>query len=848
MTLATAIDSFVPLTPDTPEVLGRIGGKACGLVRLLRHGFPVPEAWVLEAQPVPADEIELPPPLAEAADAFWSALQGERPGARFAVRSSATEEDLDDKSFAGVYLTVLNVCTAEEFRAALLRCRAALHGQQGKAYRRARGTEGPPRIALVVQRMVDAEVAGVLMTANPLRPLADELVIDASYGLGESVVSGRVQPDHLVVAKGDGAIREERLGTKEFALRFRDGATVEDSVPQAERHRRALADAQVAALQKLAADVEARIGPRQDCEWAFEGERLYVLQQRPMTGLPPAEPEQVFSRRFGDEYIADYTLPLSYTVLMPWISETFLAEFARSFGFAQRLRHPPTVRHEGYAYVSGEFVAQMMSAVPKALRRTDAVDWFPEMWNERIRREPFRPWQLGRMAWTAWRDPKSDLRRNPADLEAHCARVAELLVPRLRQEYAALSEADWENQFAEAIRLGEEHFHVIRWGMGFHNPLLHGFLQDLLKRWADDDGSLYQVLISGLPQTRTAEVNRAVWRLAQAARADAVVLALLAEKAPHAQMREATPEAAFWGAFDGFLRDYGHRGATRDIALPRWSETPDIVLGLLRAQLAANAPDPDESERQAAARRKAAEATLAERIGSGIASRAKLRMIREVLALAQTYTVYRENQRFYLDYVLAHIRNLVIEAGARLHRRGVLEEPDDVFFLEKAEFLEVRALPGATEELRNRIGDRRAHFQQWRHRLPPTYLFDGIAVEEQPAASAASVPAGALAGMAASMGQARARARVIRSLEELDTVQAGEILVTSNTDPGWTSVFPLLAGLVTATGGILSHGALLAREYGIPAVTGVVGAVDLIRTGDLLELNAVEGWIRRIDD
>jgi pyruvate,water dikinase len=687
-------------------------------------------------------------------------------------------------------------------------------------------------------------VAGVLMTSNPLRPHAGELVIDAAYGLGESVVSGKVQPDHLVVRKSDGEIVDARLGSKETALVYRKGRTLEVHIAEERRAQCALSDEQIEALRSLAVQVEAKIGPRQDCEWAFAGDQLYVLQQRPITGMAPENPEQVFSRKFGDEYIADYTLPLSYSVLMPWISETFLADFSKRFGFADRLQHPPTIRHEGYAYVSGEFVAQMMSAVPKALRRVDSVDWFPEAWTERVKSEPFRPWQLGRMAWTALRDPNSSLRRNPDDLAAHCQRIVQRIVPKLRQDYAALSEDEWENQFAEALRLGEEHFFVIRWGMGFYNPLLHGFLKDFLARWAGDDGSLYHTLISGLPETKTAEVNRALWRLAQSARQDAVVTALLEENIAYVLAREASPESPFWTQFDHFMQSYGHRGATRDIALPRWSETPDVVLGLLRAQLAANAADPDEVERQAMERRRAAEESLESRLGRGLTVRAKLPLLREILSLAQTYTVYRENQRFYLDYILAHLRRLVLEAGNRLERRDIVERAGDVFFLEKTEFLDARRFRQPTPVLRTKVIERQAHFEKWRDRLPSTYLYDGIAVDELPKQRNEKLPEGALEGLAASLGKVRARARVIRSMEQLGTVQQGEILVANNTDPGWTSVFPLLAGLVTGTGGILSHGALLAREYGIPAVTGVQGAVDKIRTGDLLELNAVEGWVR----
>ncbi len=840
---------IIRLSGDTPEDLRTIGGKACGLVRLMRAGFPVPDAWCITADTAPGGVC--PPGLEAELAALWVQVSSGRPGPRVAVRSSATAEDLDDASFAGIYQTRLDIDSAAGLLEAVKECLWAVHADRAREYRTRQQLGHDLRIALVIQRMVNSDVSGVMLTVNPRRPFANEIVIDAAYGLGEAVVSGVTHPDHIVVERTTGRIRETAVGPKEIECRFEPGrGHVEREVEPGRRERLSLSEAGIRQLWELASGVTAKIGPRQDIEWAIEGDRLFVLQQRSITGLPPERPEVVWTRKFGDEYLADYMTPLGHTVLTRWISEDYLRDMAVLSGNRELAAMDPIRRYHGYAYMNGAYIGRMMRGLPKRLRTGNTLGWFTPLWEERMRKEPFEPLQLLKTVRGPMRDHRSSISRNPEILETHCRNIERTVGPLLFQDYRSLSGAEWHRQFDEAYALGSEHFRVIRWGMGFFNPLLHAVLQTTLGRFAgDSDGELYRALISGLPGTKTVEINRDIWRLGILARETPPFLEALRGGLPYALAREQFPEAVFWPAFDGFMRQHGHRAATREISQPRWRETPDVVLGFIRAQLhGSEPPDPSGAEAEAIRRREKAEAVALKRAGSGLRGVLGRRWMESLFRQTQVYTRYRENQRYFLDYLLCHIRNLILEMGRRLKEQGVLSDVFEVFFLEREELWALIEKPAFTGELEKKIEDRVQDYLLWKDRLPASYLFDDVETEgeivEGDPGEAAGLGLGQ--GLGASRGVSRGRARVVRELAHVQGVEPGEILVASNTDPGWTSVFPLLAGLVTETGGLLSHGALLAREYGIPAVTGVKGATSTFTTGEWIEIDGGQGTVRRV--
>jgi pyruvate,water dikinase len=739
---------IVALRADT--CVEGLGGKAAGLVRLLRAGCDVPEAWCLRAGPIAHDALE------EELRGFWRA-HGTSP---FAVRSSATAEDSEGASFAGIYETVLDVRTEDALIAAVRACRAAFHGAHAIAYRARRGIEERGDIALVLRRMVRPDVAGVMMTENPQRPFADEIVIDAAYGLGEGVVSGRVSPDHWVLDR-EARVIEARLGEKAT----RDGG---EPVAPEDRARFCLDEGQRRALLALA----ARMPPRSDVEWAFEAGRLFVLQQRPMTGLPPRRPHVVHARAFGDEYLAGYATPLTRTLLVRWIRDVAFVDLARRMGRDDLSAMEPMVVHRGHHYLNGAWAMGLLRAAPRFARDAGPVAWFPPGFQARMREAPFDARAALGFLTAPLRDHGGALHRNVAELERHCLRIERTIAPRLTQDYAALSDAAWGAQLDEFDALGREHFRVIRWGLTLWGPMLHALLRATLRRFFDDDGARYEAIASGVTGTKTAEINRDVHALGTIAR------------------REGLDSPALAAALAGFLGRHGHRAPSRDITEPRWREAPEMVLALVRAQLARaeDAPSPDQLEARTRARREAAERTVLARAGLARP------LVRALIAWTHAYTRYRENQRYFLDYVLAHGRALVLEQGRRLTARGLLASPEEVFLLEADE---LRALARGGTQV-PALDERRAHARTNRGRMPATYLFDGVETEGEIAEGPRPLREAreACEGQGASRGVARGPARVVRDAEALARVRPGEILVVPTIDPAWTSVFPMIAGLV----------------------------------------------------
>ena len=832
-----------PLSGASAPEPGRIGGKGCGLVRLLRADFRVPQLWCL-----PADREFDPERLAAA----LADLVAAHPDTVFAVRSSATAEDWPGASFAGVYASVLGVRGADALNRAVRVCRDSLQSPAARAYREARGISHDVRMAVLIQRMLEPDVAGVLLGANPQRPFAHEIVIDAAYGMGEGVVSGRADPDHLVLDRETGEIRRQRIGAKRVALRPRAGTRPgEEPVPEEARARLCLDAAQRRALFELSRRIARSLGPRMDVEWAFAAGQLHLLQARPMTGLPPEEPEEVWSRRFGDEYISDYTTPSGFTFLVRWIREFTFTDNARLLGRRDLLAMEPLRRHHGYVYLSGRYACALVRGVPRGSRQAALRDWFSPLWSRRVAREPFSPWLLLKGILLPLRDPNGSMSRNLAALDDHAERVMRELRPRLSEDTASLSDEELTARLEEVDEIGCDHFRVIRWGMGQYAPALHAGLRDRLERWlGDTTGETYQQLVSGLPETRTSRINRDLWHLGELARGDPPLAAGLRAGRGGSALRAATPRAAFWPAFDRFVALHGHRSTTRDPSQPRWSETPELILALVCAQLggASSPPDPAQLEAGSRARRREALEGVEGALGRGPRAFVRRRLLRWICEKVVVFTAYRENQRYTLDAIVAQLRFLLLEHGRRLARSGVLDDAWQVFLLEAGELRELFASRRGGENLRARLAERRAHYEKWRQRLPATFLFDEIETEgEVVEGDPVGRDAGLADGLGASRGVVRGRVRVLGQAMGLARIEPGEILVAPNIDPGWTTVFPLLGGLVCETGGLLSHGALLAREYGIPAVMGVRAATTRFETGMWLVLDGARGTVEIVD-
>lgn len=885
----------MPLDALDRTLLDVAGGKAAQLGELIRAGFAVPagfcittaayarisdaaelDALLAELSMIPAADTArqaahaararaailhapIPDDIGSAIIEAYQALVHNQP-APVAVRSSATAEDLPDASFSGQQETFLNVVGSEAVLDAVRRCWASLWTDRAVSYRAAHGIDpSAVRLAVVVQRMVDAQVAGVLFTANPLSGKRRQAVIDANPGLGEAVVSGATTPDHVVVNTQTGEIRERRVGEKQLVVRAAVGGGVE-RVEQPAQHMACLSDAQVRLLAELGGQVEAAFGVPQDIEWALDtAGQPWLLQARPITTLFPLPPDALSTDAALQVYLCFTVQQGTYQPFTPiGISAIrVLASAITAFlGFPPRdvLNGPRFVTEAGsrvFLDVTGalrsSFGRAMLSQVI-AQAEAQAAAIFQHLSSDprlslvETRRLPLvltigqvfirtrLPWYL--LLALLWPTNARNRLRRLTDTLRVATNVAASTDPPTR--VAAV-----ERLFFDALPpLLSATAPVMLGSMG-SLALASKLLGDLAS-----EGER-QIVMRGLPHNPTTEMNLALWALARSVQSEPLTADLVRHTTP-AQLsdmyRSGSLPAALQRGFTQFLATYGHRSINElDMGVSRWAEDLGYLFGVLAGylQLGDSAQAPDRHFQGAA---EDAETMLVE-----LTRRARhvspLRglLVGFFLRRARALGGLREVPRFALALLLTQARTLLWPAGEALVQAGRLDQAADILFLSLPELH--TALDGA--DLRGIVHERRIQYEQERHRrhVPLVLLSDGTIPHVEPAAGDADDDV--LRGTPASPGRGSGLARVIHDPQAAD-IAYGEILVAPSTDPGWTPLFLSAGGLVMETGGVMSHGAIVAREYGIPAVVGVAGATDRIRTGQSITVDGTTGVVTRV--
>ncbi|MET3936178.1 phosphohistidine swiveling domain-containing protein [Arthrobacter sp. OAP107] len=779
--------------------------------------------------------------------------------------------------------TYLNVIDAVALLDAVRKCWASLWTDRAVAYRASRNID-PATVALavVVQRMVDAEAAGVMFTANPVTGRRRESVIDASPGLGEAVVSGAVNPDHFVVDTGTGAILQRSLGDKRTAVRPLPGGGTE-FVDQSADGQACLTDAQIRELTALGSSAEAHYGAPQDTEWALDGGgKVWLTQSRPITTLYPL-PEQALlveknreRRGPGDELRVYLCFSLAQGLTRPLtpMGLAALRQIGSSVAAAAGFDVPdPRSGPPPYVEAGQRIFIDLTAAARSTVGRRIIPNVFDvmEARSAKVLRSVFDDPRLSITRRTPW-----DLLRHVAPVAVR-ARVPEAAVRALVRPEAALKRLNrFTTEFNATLELPQgaspharlDHAEGILSrlfpnlpavlplaGLGFAMLGLAGKLLGAGKLFGsggDRDGAGadgagrtidLQPVLRGLPNNVTTEMDLELWRVATKIKSDAESLAALTGDPPAVLAQRFAagdlPAAAQTG-LAGFLARYGHRAVAEiDVGMPRWRDDPTHILGVLANYLRLEDPEraPDRQFSKAAAE---AEAQI-ERLVAGASARGRLRgmAVRAALRRARLFAGLRELPKFQIILALAEVRKQLAEVGTVLAERERIARADDIFFLDFAEAN--RALDGAG--MQDLVAQRRGayYLELERRHIPRMLLSDGTEPETLFTAVGTAEP-GALSGSPASAGTVTAPARVI-----LDPVGAhlepGEILVAPSTDPGWTPLFLTAGGLVMEMGGPNSHGAVVAREYGIPAVVGVPDATSLLRTGQEVTVDGAAGTV-----
>lgn len=813
-----------------------VGGKAASLASLCDAGFEVPPFCVIscaayEQLSSQRDVTQLRPGVSA-----WLATRPE--GARFAVRSSARGEDSAEHSFAGLYETILDVGGIDAVVSAVARCWDSYGGRAAQAYReRRQATAGA--MAVVVQQMVSADWAGVAFSANPVTQALGEVVVNATPGLGDRLVSGEINPEEIRIDPASGSVISRVTPQATASL----PADVLDLVwRQAKR-------------------VEQAFRFPQDIEWAAVGGKVYLLQSRPITTIAdvwysrylepwsangeakPDAPDRVWTRAYADEIWAPPVSPLFYNIhnLTPSFSS-----YWRWHGDKTAL--PPDVfkYYRATAYLDVEVLKRQYDYHPAFSRIAGILNFFPKNRQTEIRRSPWR-WR-GRLLRTYRFECEQRALRSIAHNHKTLAALWPGFVERTNRWFALDLEAMTAEELQAHRKELNETVAIVSPACGFavayHAHDLTFVLTGLLERWFGDGDRLYAEVTSGLDDSDTVEESESIWQLAQRLKAIGTRCVQQArDGATRALMQElaASPDgSSFLSAFDHFWLEHRHRGASyKDLVHPRWGDDKGQLLAVIGSAAASDSASPRVMNARMAEVRRSVQADLLARCRGR--TRWRRSILRWLFRYNEIYMAIRDNHRFYFDRVWYQLRRIYRTYGTRLATAGVLGDSDDVFFLGTAEI--EQGLGGTLDgaEARARVAFRQRVWNTTARVQAPKFLVGYCAMED----GRGNRDDATWMGIGASPGVVTGRVRVVFDVRELPTVQDGDILVTRQTDPAWSTVFSRIAGLVLETGGVLAHGASLCREFQLPCVTALERATQQFQDGERITVDGTRGRVFR---
>ncbi|HPR41231.1 MAG TPA: PEP/pyruvate-binding domain-containing protein [Candidatus Methanofastidiosa archaeon] len=862
----------IPLDTTRSGDLNKVGGKAANLIRLLEGGFPVPRGFVVtvdayldfigsngldgkiadllqdadlndkNALKMCSDAIRemiTAPAIGKGiVDEIEGLIRESADGTVWAIRSSAVAEDLPEASFAGQQDTFLNV-DDKSVLGAIKRCWASYWNERAMSYRHYAGishTEGG--VAVIVQRMVDSDVSGVMFTRDPVDKNGKRAIIESSWGLGESIVSGLVTPDRFVIDLESRSIVEKKINRKERGIFLSDSGNEAVTIDRGRQESSSLSEEQIMELLDFGRRIEDHFDGPQDIEWSIEDGSILLLQSRPITTLGDGG-DILWTRAYGDEYWADATSPLFFSFLGHYLTRYVNDEGSEIMGYKELTDLKLLKLHKGHIYFNSKVLEEVFTFNPRFSRTKELLNYFPIKDQDRIANAKTKTL---RRLWAEIRimlkDPDGSMMKTDKAYREWTENFLAAMEAYDRTDLGKLSFEELKAQYDYMECAFLKHFRLIRYGMVTHSIGTNLMVKRWLVDWLDDStGELYSKLISGLPDNKTILTNMAIARLADMIRKDEDLTKALIDGGEE-EFLETLRGRPQYLHYQGFIDEYGHRSHTREILFPRWSEDQGLVIDILRSLVGSQPIDFEEIEQKNVMERLEVQKLIDERIGKMPMGFFRKRIFNVVLRYAQTYLIFRENQRFYLDHILCRTRRLFLEYGRRFHEEGLTDSIEDVFFLSREEVFSIAA--GGSRAALRHIKSRRGEFEKNRYKLPPKFLkgrteFDDTVMYDKDVVK--------IIGTSASPGIVTGYARVVESIEQLPSVNDDEILVTSNTDPGWTPIFAKLGGLITETGGILSHGAVVSREYGIPAVTAVKNATSFFKNGQKITLDGNEGVI-----
>lgn len=760
--------------------------------------------------------------------------------AAFAVRSSATAEDLPVASFAGQQDTFLNIIGQESVFLHIRKCWASLYTDRAVIYRLQQGfPHQEVLLAVVVQKMVFPQAAGIMFTADPVSGNRKVSSIDAGFGLGEAMVSGLVSADNYRVQEG--RISDKKVAVKQQAVHaLKDGGTeVRENAPDLQR-RQVLTDAQIIWLAEMGMEIAAYFGSPQDIEWCLADDVFYIVQSRPITTLFPIpeaddDANHVYVSVGHQQMMTDAMKPLGISILMLGARAHMRTAGGRLFVDVTAMLTAPASR-QAVLDTLGKSDPLIKDALTTIMHRGDFLHLPPVQENAT---EAVAPKGIQALGFNTQFD------NDPAIVEELMQR-SQAAITAVREALPLLSGPEAFDCIAEDCRqLRELNFDARSMGVIVAAMEASAWINENLLTWLGKKNAA-DILTQSVPHNVTAEMGLALLDVADVIRPFPDVISILQHPLSDGfldELKHVEGGPAARGAILAFLDTYGMRCTGEiDITRPRWSEKPATLVPLILTNIRQFAPG--ESRRMFERGREEAmqqEAAVLARLRQLPDGEAKATETKRMIGLIRNYSGYREYPKYGIVCRYMLYKQALLKEAEALARAGVIAHETDVYYLTFEEFREAVR----TQTIGHSIIRQRKEAHRVFEKLSPPRVLTSDGEGLSGAYHREHLPTGAMAGLPVSSGVVEGRARVILRMEEA-RLEEGDILVTAFTDPSWTPLFVSIKGLVTEVGGLMTHGAVIAREYGLPAVVGVENATRKIRDGQRIRVNGTEGYIEII--
>lgn len=759
----------------------------------------------------------------------------------WAVRSSATNEDGASASFAGIYLTRLGI-PSEEIGLAMKDLWLSMWDERVLHYHATSGLRDVPAMAVLLQPMLEAQAAGVAYSIHPITGRATQVVIDAVAGLAAALVEGRTTPDQYVVEMDEQGqpllICDRRIAGQTHALRMTGQGLRGMPLPDEALGRAILSDGQLFDVARTAKRIEQTFGHPVDLEWLCDDRGLWLLQARPVSGRARSpqltDDDCEWSRANFKETLPELPSPLALSFLEQFMERYILAPYRRL-----GCRIPEGISSvrifQGRPYINMTLFHMLIAQL-----RGDPFLLMEQMGGDALVRVP----EVRPLGWLAFARAgfvmMVEMRRAVRHGPAWFAEMKALADEHRAERLSLVSCEDLALRLDEIERWLDRHELTFAIAGGVSQCLQA--LGGVLPRWLGED---WRALLNGALQGQSTVISaQQIVRLAELAdraRRDPFVLSLFtAEGWDQREVRRRLEGTAFLRAFNRYLDDYGHRGVGEsDVQSPRFSDRPELLLEVLRTQILSpsGATPADILQRQTVIR-EGALAEIRSRFGWRLHRWAVFSWLYRRLC---RFFALREANRHHLMYYSAAARSLLLRLGERLVEQGLLSTREDIFYLTNNERADL--LARGSRDWLERIQTRRADRERFAAVNVPDTILDWRDAVRGPGPFSSAASEGLLQGIPISGGLVEGPVRLIRSMEDWSRVRRGDILVVSVIDPGLAPLFGVAAGLVAEMGGTLSHGAIIAREYGLPAIANVPGLMTRLREGDRVSLDGARGEI-----